>query len=103
MAEHVHTTPGDAPEHGRVWVSGLPGPARAGSVGLGGNAEGPTGAGPSPGDMPVSLPGPELPVGWEESERTGLQTGMTAAAVGSLWTFCITQEDTTFSINLQRF
>lgn len=96
--EHGRTAPGDAPRHGTVWVWGLPGPARVGSVDLGGKAEGPAAADPSPGDMLVSPRGPELPVGWEESERTGLPTGMTAAAAGFLWTFCITHSKYWFNL-----
>lgn len=88
MVELGRTAPGDAPGRCRVWGWGLPGPASAWSSGPGGEAEGLAGADPSPGDTPVSPPGPELPEGWKESERTAPPTETTAAAAGSLWTFC---------------
>lgn len=87
--EHDCTAPGGAPGRGRVLGWGLPGPARVGSAGLEGKAEGHAGADPSPDDKPVSLPCPGLPEGWEASGRTGLPRETTAAAAGSLWTFCI--------------
>lgn len=93
-AERGRTAPGDAPALGKVWVWALLGPARVWSAGLGGKAEDPEAADPSPDDKPVSLPGPELPVGWEASGRTGLPTSMIAAAAGSLSTFCIKHQRT---------
>lgn len=90
-AELGRRVPGDAPGCGRVWGWALPGPAKVGSAILGGEAEGPAGADPSPGDMPVALHGPELPEGWEESERTDRRTMTTAAGADSLWTFCLEQ------------
>lgn len=86
VAGRDHTAPGDAPECGRVLEQDHPGPARVELAGLEEKAEGPVGADPLPGDKLFSLPGPELPKGWEVFAKTAPLSVMTAAVVGSLWT-----------------